>query len=78
MTSVTMYNSWLGYPGNPAAMNAYLNNSGGYADGCLIYWAATDDLNYCTYYVFINFLKFELTAFHRLHTQPLIMQQFVP
>lgn len=51
MTSITMYNAWLGYDGDPSTMNEWLTDNSGYVSGCLIVWDAPDSLGFATYYV---------------------------
>jgi len=46
ITSVSMFLSYRGYGGNPGTFNNWLRNNGGYASGCLIYWAKPDDLGF--------------------------------
>jgi len=49
ITSVSMYMAYRGYGGNPGVLNAWLRDNGGYASGCLIYWAKPDDLGFTAF-----------------------------
>ena len=46
ITSVAMFMAYRGYGGNPGTLNSWLRNNGGYASGCLIYWAKPDSLGF--------------------------------
>lgn len=46
ITSVSMYLASRGYGGNPGSFNTWLTKNGGYASGCLIYWAKADNLGF--------------------------------
>jgi len=49
ITSVSMYIASRGYGGNPGSFNKWLKNNGGYASGCLIYWAKVDNLGFSSW-----------------------------
>ena len=49
ITSVAMYLSYRGWGGNPSSLDSWLTNNGGYANGCLIYWASVDNLGFTSF-----------------------------
>jgi len=49
ITSVSMFMAYRGYGGTPGTLNSWLRDNGGYASGCLIYWAKPDELGFTSF-----------------------------